>query len=121
MAHQKNLRSQLDRNSGLSTTTQAYTHTHKTTEEISSEVPICSCLKASNNEDDSQQQSHPSETMSEEILIARKARKGVMLQILGTWLADYKWCCMNGLSTVSLPLATLKYSKFPLGKNLLAF
>lgn len=51
-------------------------HTHKTTEEISAKVPICSRLKASNNEDDSEQYSHPSETMSEEIL---SARKGVML------------------------------------------
>lgn len=88
MAHQKNLRSQLDRNTDLSTTTQAYTH--KTTEEISSKLPIFLRLKAWNNEDDSVQYSHPSETMPEEILSVRKTRKGVMLQILGTWLADYE-------------------------------
>lgn len=80
MAHQKDLRSQPDRNTGLSTTTQAYTHTHKTTEEISSKVPICSRLKASNNEDYSEHNSHPSETVSGEILSARKARKGVIFR-----------------------------------------
>lgn len=89
MAHQKkNLRSELDRNIGLSITTQEYTHTQNNGRNQLQGAKFL-CLKAWNNEDDSQQYSQPYETMPEEILSVRKARKGVMLHILGTWLAGY--------------------------------